>query len=148
MRLLAGAIAAYGIPAVLDGSSGLRRRPMKRIVEPLQEMGVPIQASPGYTAPLQIAARPQGHRRPRRRDQEPAAAGCECPELAADVLLLALPEEAAIVLVVGLDGVPISRALEISGDTLRNVKYKSVLRGIVPMQKTGESLDSFFTIWV
>jgi 3-phosphoshikimate 1-carboxyvinyltransferase len=59
MRLLAGAIAACGIPAVLDGSSGLRRRPMKRIVEPLQEMGVPIQASPGYTAPLQITARPQ-----------------------------------------------------------------------------------------
>jgi 3-phosphoshikimate 1-carboxyvinyltransferase len=62
MRLLAGGIAACGIPAILDGSSGLRRRPMKRIVEPLQAMGVPIQASPGYTAPLQIAARPQGPR--------------------------------------------------------------------------------------
>jgi 3-phosphoshikimate 1-carboxyvinyltransferase len=62
MRLLAGAIAAWGIPAFLDGSSGLRRRPMKRIVEPLKEMGVPIQASPGYTAPLQIAARPRGQR--------------------------------------------------------------------------------------
>jgi len=62
MRLLAGAIAAWGIPAILDGSSGLRRRPMKRIVEPLQEMGVAIRASPGYTAPLQLAARPQGQR--------------------------------------------------------------------------------------
>ncbi|MFN2198859.1 MAG: 3-phosphoshikimate 1-carboxyvinyltransferase, partial [Anaerolineales bacterium] len=40
MRLLAGAIAAAGIPAVLDGSSSLRKRPMNRIITPLQQMGV------------------------------------------------------------------------------------------------------------
>ncbi len=39
LRLLAGAVAAAGIPAVLDGSPGLRRRPMQRIVIPLQLMG-------------------------------------------------------------------------------------------------------------
>ena len=62
MRLLAGATAACGLPVNLDGSSGLRQRPMKRIVEPLQAMGVPIKASPENTAPLHIAARPQGQR--------------------------------------------------------------------------------------
>ena len=58
LRLLAGALAAAGIPAVLDGSSGLRHRPMGRIVEPLQQMGVPIQATPEHTAPLCLEARP------------------------------------------------------------------------------------------
>jgi len=57
MRLLAGALSALGLPAILDGSNGLRSRPMKRIVEPLQAMGVSIQASPGFTAPLNLAGR-------------------------------------------------------------------------------------------
>jgi 3-phosphoshikimate 1-carboxyvinyltransferase len=51
IRFLAGALAAAGIPAVLDGSPGLRRRPMDRIVGPLQQMGVSIQATDGC-APL------------------------------------------------------------------------------------------------
>ena len=34
LRLLAGAVTAAGIPAVLDGSPGLRSRPMERIVTP------------------------------------------------------------------------------------------------------------------
>lgn len=62
IRLLAGALAAAGIPAVLDGSAGLRKRPMERIVEPLQRMGVPIQASEGGGAPLTLAARLAGER--------------------------------------------------------------------------------------
>jgi 3-phosphoshikimate 1-carboxyvinyltransferase len=62
MRLLAGALSALGFPAILDGSTGLRSRPMKRIVEPLQAMGVSIQASPGYTAPLRIAGRASNHK--------------------------------------------------------------------------------------
>ena len=45
MRLLAGAVAALGLSVVLDGSDRLRSRPMKRIVEPLQRMGVDIQSS-------------------------------------------------------------------------------------------------------
>jgi 3-phosphoshikimate 1-carboxyvinyltransferase len=60
MRLLAGALSAVGIPAILDGSPGLRSRPMKRIVEPLRAMGVSIEASPQNTAPLRISARPRG----------------------------------------------------------------------------------------
>lgn len=51
MRLLAGALAAAGVAAVLDGSVGLRRRPMERIVRPLQIMGVNITATNGC-APL------------------------------------------------------------------------------------------------
>jgi 3-phosphoshikimate 1-carboxyvinyltransferase len=58
LRLLAGALAASGVPAVLDGSPGLRRRPMRRISEPLHRMGVPITASPQGTAPLRLDARP------------------------------------------------------------------------------------------
>jgi len=58
MRLLAGALGGAGVGAVLDGSSGLRRRPMARVAEPLRAMGVAIQTAPGGTAPLQLEARP------------------------------------------------------------------------------------------
>jgi len=53
LRLLAGALAMAGVPAALDGSEGLRRRPMGRIVEPLQAMGVEIASSNGG-APLTL----------------------------------------------------------------------------------------------
>jgi 3-phosphoshikimate 1-carboxyvinyltransferase len=62
IRLLAGALAAAGIPAVLDGSPGLRRRPMGRIVGPLQRMGVPVEASPEGTAPLALRQRQSGQK--------------------------------------------------------------------------------------
>ncbi len=58
MRLLAGAFAAAGVKATLDGSTGLRKRPMDRLVEPLQSMGAPIQAGPQGGAPLSLASRP------------------------------------------------------------------------------------------
>ena len=51
LRLLAGALAAWGATATLDGSTGLRRRPMRRISEPLQSMGVQIESHDGC-APL------------------------------------------------------------------------------------------------
>lgn len=57
MRLLAGALAAAGITATLDGSPGLRHRPMGRIVTPLHAMGVHIEASPQGTAPLRLRSR-------------------------------------------------------------------------------------------
>ena len=58
LRLLAGALAAAGVPAVLDGSAGLRLRPMGRIVEPLHAMGVQIEAATGGTPPLRLLGRP------------------------------------------------------------------------------------------
>ncbi len=56
IRMLAGALAAAGTPCVLDGSEGLRRRPMDRIIEPLTMMGVP-STSVNYCAPITMAAR-------------------------------------------------------------------------------------------
>ncbi len=54
LRLLAGALAAAGVPAVLDGTPGLRARPMQRIIEPLQQMGVAISGENGR-APLRLS---------------------------------------------------------------------------------------------
>ena len=60
IRLLAGALAAAGTPCVLDGSAGLRKRPMDRITEPLLRMNVPITATLGC-APLHLARRDANH---------------------------------------------------------------------------------------
>ena len=57
MRLLAGAITASGISAILTGSEGLRHRPMRRIVDPLKQMGVPIECTEEGTAPLRLSRR-------------------------------------------------------------------------------------------
>lgn len=56
IRLLAGALAAAGTPCILDGSAGLRKRPMERITEPLLRMAVPIAATAGC-APLHLTKR-------------------------------------------------------------------------------------------
>jgi len=54
IRLLAGAVAATGSSAVLDGSAGLRRRPMDRIADPLRAMGAVVETTAGC-APLTFA---------------------------------------------------------------------------------------------
>lgn len=53
IRLAAGIMAGQPFPSVLDGSYQLRRRPMKRITSPLQEMGAKITSDDGK-CPLQI----------------------------------------------------------------------------------------------
>jgi 3-phosphoshikimate 1-carboxyvinyltransferase len=53
IRLLAGIMVGQPFPSVLDGSYQLRRRPMKRIIEPLTRMGAHIEAVDGK-APLTI----------------------------------------------------------------------------------------------
>jgi 3-phosphoshikimate 1-carboxyvinyltransferase len=58
IRLLAGALAAAGSAAVLDGSEGLRKRPMDRVLEPLRMMGVPIHGAEGDRAPLTLKGHP------------------------------------------------------------------------------------------
>lgn len=50
IRLLAGALAGTGSVAVLDGSDGLRKRPMDRIIEPLRLMGANVEGTPGVAA--------------------------------------------------------------------------------------------------
>lgn len=53
IRLLAGILVGQPFDSVLDGSEQLRRRPMKRILTPLQMMGANINALDGR-APLYI----------------------------------------------------------------------------------------------
>lgn len=53
MRLLAGLLAGQRFPTLLDGSEQLRRRPMRRIILPLSEMGANIEAD-AWHAPLMI----------------------------------------------------------------------------------------------
>ena len=60
LRMLAGALAAAGTPCMLDGSEGLRKRPMDRITEPLERMGVPITTR-NLCAPLTLGARDAAH---------------------------------------------------------------------------------------
>ncbi len=60
IRLLAGIMAGQPFPSVLDGSEQLRRRPMRRIADPLRQMGADI-SSQGGCCPLTIRpARLQG----------------------------------------------------------------------------------------
>jgi 3-phosphoshikimate 1-carboxyvinyltransferase len=54
MRMLAGILAGQEFPSTLDGDSSLRRRPMRRIMDPLKQMGARIQAREGGFAPLKI----------------------------------------------------------------------------------------------
>lgn len=53
IRLMAGIMAGQTFPSVLDGSEQLRRRPMKRVIEPLAQMGARIESRAGC-APLTI----------------------------------------------------------------------------------------------
>lgn len=53
IRLMAGLMAGQPFESVLDGSYQLRRRPMKRITEPLRLMNADISDTDGY-APLTI----------------------------------------------------------------------------------------------
>lgn len=55
MRLLAGFLAGQSFDVVLDGSEQLRRRPMRRVTEPLRRMGARIEDADGH-APLIIRA--------------------------------------------------------------------------------------------
>ncbi|NPV87198.1 MAG: 3-phosphoshikimate 1-carboxyvinyltransferase [Anaerolineae bacterium] len=56
MRLLAGILAGQRFDSLLDGEEQLRRRPMRRVIDPLQRMGAHIESQDGR-APLKICAR-------------------------------------------------------------------------------------------
>lgn len=55
MRLLAGIIGGAGVSATLIGDESLMARTMKRIIDPLSEMGISIKAHEGTFAPLEIS---------------------------------------------------------------------------------------------
>lgn len=54
MRLLSGILAAQPFSSTLIGDESLTRRPMRRIIEPLTQMGAKIESQPGGFAPLKI----------------------------------------------------------------------------------------------
>jgi 3-phosphoshikimate 1-carboxyvinyltransferase len=54
MRLLAGILSAQAFDATLTGDASLTRRPMKRVVGPLAQMGAKIESTEAGTAPLKI----------------------------------------------------------------------------------------------
>src|SRR3982074_404371 len=54
MRLLSGILAGQQFSTRLTGDDSLQKRPMKRIVGPLREMGADIRAREDNFAPLEI----------------------------------------------------------------------------------------------
>ena len=56
MRLLAGVLAAQGFASTLTGDESLSRRPMRRVIEPLELMGARLKAVDGH-APLRVEGR-------------------------------------------------------------------------------------------
>ena len=54
MRLLAGILAGQAFSSQLTGDASLQKRPMKRVVGPLREMGAEIRAREDNFAPLEI----------------------------------------------------------------------------------------------
>ncbi len=57
MRLLAGILAGQPFDAQLTGDASLRRRPMRRVIDPLERMGGRVEANDGRP-PLRIRGRP------------------------------------------------------------------------------------------
>jgi 3-phosphoshikimate 1-carboxyvinyltransferase len=53
MRLLSGVLAAHPFTVTITGDDSLRRRPMARVIEPLEEMGATIDSN-GKRPPLTI----------------------------------------------------------------------------------------------
>jgi 3-phosphoshikimate 1-carboxyvinyltransferase len=54
MRMLAGILAGQEFRSTLDGDASLRRRPMRRVMDPLSKMGAQIESRDGGFAPLKI----------------------------------------------------------------------------------------------
>ncbi len=54
MRMLAGVLAGQPFASTLTGDESLRRRPMRRVIDPLRQMGAEIKGREGDRAPLEI----------------------------------------------------------------------------------------------
>ena len=55
-RLLAGILVAQNFESIITGDASLSSRPMKRVIEPLTEMGAKIKANKGGKLPLYISS--------------------------------------------------------------------------------------------
>ena len=54
MRMLCGVLAGQRFNSTITGDDSLRKRPMRRVVEPLTQMGASIKTQEGGRAPLEI----------------------------------------------------------------------------------------------
>jgi len=54
MRMLVGILSGQEFRSTIDGDESLRRRPMRRVMDPLTQMGARIEARAGGLAPLEI----------------------------------------------------------------------------------------------
>ncbi len=54
MRMLSGVLAGQNFTSIITGDSSLRKRPMRRVAEPLRQMGAEIRGRDGDLAPLEI----------------------------------------------------------------------------------------------
>jgi 3-phosphoshikimate 1-carboxyvinyltransferase len=54
MRMLAGVLAGQRFASTITGDASLRKRPMRRVAEPLRQMGADIRSRDGDLAPLEI----------------------------------------------------------------------------------------------
>jgi 3-phosphoshikimate 1-carboxyvinyltransferase len=52
--MLSGVLAGQRFTSTITGDSSLRRRPMRRVVDPLRQMGADIRSTDGDRAPLEI----------------------------------------------------------------------------------------------
>ena len=57
MRRLAGILANYPFTSILTGDSSLQKRPMRRIIQPLEQMGATLNSTNGYP-PLVVRGAP------------------------------------------------------------------------------------------
>jgi 3-phosphoshikimate 1-carboxyvinyltransferase len=73
MRLLSGLLAAQAFDCTLTGDASLSKRPMRRVIDPLTDMGARIDAEPGGLPPLRI----HGGRRLRSIDFASAVASAQ-----------------------------------------------------------------------
>ncbi len=54
LRMLTGVLAGQSFKSTITGDDSLRRRPMKRVIDPLRQMGAQIESREGDRAPLEI----------------------------------------------------------------------------------------------
>jgi 3-phosphoshikimate 1-carboxyvinyltransferase len=54
IRMLSGVLAGQNFTAIVTGDKSLQRRPMRRVAEPLRQMGADIRAKDGDRAPIEI----------------------------------------------------------------------------------------------
>jgi 3-phosphoshikimate 1-carboxyvinyltransferase len=54
IRMLSGVLAGQEFTSTITGDGSLRKRPMRRVAEPLRQMGAEIRARDGDLAPLEI----------------------------------------------------------------------------------------------